>query len=362
MSYRSRTHGASARNLPHLKLINGYGPTENTTFTCCHPITLESLAFGTVPIGKPIANTRVYILDADKQPVPPGVTGDLYAAGEGVALGYLNSPELTAEKFVEYTFETGRKERLYRTGDLARWRSHKADGTVEFLGRSDTQVKIRGYRIELSEIENALERSPLVRAAVVAVRTDWVSEFDAPGDKRLAAYVIPSAPYDLAAQAPELVPQLRKHLQDQLPDYMQPAAIMLLESFPRTVNGKVDRRALPAPVPEQLMRARSIVYPRTPDQEILASIWSKVLGVKEVSIDDTIFELGGDSLLIFRIITLANQAGLKLTARHVFQHRTVAAICEQLESDSNNQVAQNKVGTIKAIPRSLHRRPQTTLK
>ena len=348
--------------LPHLKLINGYGPTENTTFTCCHPITLESLAFGTVPIGKPIANTRVYILDADKQPVPPGVTGDLYAAGEGVALGYLNSPELTAEKFVNYTFETGRKERLYRTGDLARWRSHKADGTVEFLGRSDTQVKIRGYRIELSEIENALERSPLVRAAVVAVRTDWVSEFDAPGDKRLAAYVIPSAPYDLAAQAPELLPQLRKHLQDQLPDYMQPAAIMLLESFPRTVNGKVDRRALPAPVPEQLMRARSIVYPRTPDQEILASIWSKVLGVKEVSIDDTIFELGGDSLLIFRIITLANQAGLKLTARHVFQHRTVAAICEQLESDSNNQVAQNKVGTIKAIPRSLHRRPQTTLK
>jgi amino acid adenylation domain-containing protein len=348
--------------LPHIKLINGYGPTENTTFTCCQPITVASLAGGTVPIGKPIANTRAYILDANKRAVPPGVTGELFAAGDGLALGYLNSPELTAEKFIEVTLETGRTEKLYRTGDLARYRSSNADGTVEFLGRGDTQVKIRGYRIELAEIENALERSPLVRAAVVAVRTDWVSAFDAPGDKRLAAYVIPAVPGDFSTLAAQLVPQLRKHLQEQLPDYMQPAAIMLLESLPRTINGKVDRRALPAPVPEQLMRARSIVYPRTPTQETLASIWSKVLGVKEVSIDDTIFELGGDSLLIFRIITLANQAGLKLTARHVFQFRTVAAICEQLESDSNNQVAQKSVGAIQAIPRSLHRRPQTTLK
>jgi amino acid adenylation domain-containing protein len=348
--------------LPHIKLINGYGPTENTTFTCCHHITVESLAGGSVPIGKPIANTRAYILDANRKAVPPGVTGELYAAGDGLALGYLNSPELTAEKFVEFMLETGRTEKLYRTGDLARYRSSNADGTVEFLGRGDTQVKIRGYRIELAEIENALERSPLVRAAVVAVRTDWVSAFDAPGDKRLAAYVIPAVPGDPATLTAQLVPELRKHLQEQLPDYMQPAAIMLLESLPRTINGKVDRRALPAPIPEQLMRTRSIVYPRTPSQETLAGIWSKVLGVKEVSIDDTIFELGGDSLLIFRIITLANQAGLKLSARHVFQFRTVAAICEQLESDSNNQVAQKSVGAIQAIPRSLHRRPQTTLK
>jgi amino acid adenylation domain-containing protein len=349
-------------DMPHIKLINGYGPTENTTFTCCHHITVPSLAGGTVPIGKPIANTRVYLLDVNRKPVPPGVTGELYAAGDGLALGYLNSPELTAEKFLEHTFETGRRERLYRTGDLARYRSENADGTVEFLGRGDTQVKIRGYRIELAEIENALERSPLVRAAVVAVRSDWVSAYDAPGDKRLAAYVIPAVPGDTATLAAQLVPQLRKHLQEQLPDYMQPAAIMLLESLPRTINGKVDRRALPAPVPEQLMRTRSNVYPRTPMQESLASIWSKVLGVKEVSIDDTIFELGGDSLLIFRIITLANQAGLKLTARHVFQHRTVAAICEQLDLDSTSQVAQSEIGAIKAIPRSLHRRPQTALK
>ena len=352
--------------LPHLKLINGYGPTENTTFTCCHHITAESLVGGTVPIGKPIANTRVYILDANRKPVPPGVTGELYAAGDGLSLGYLNSPELTKEKFLEHTLETGpgktRTERLYRTGDLARFRSRQADGTIEFLGRSDTQVKIRGYRIELAEIENALERSKLVRAAVVAVSTDWVSAFDAPGDKRLAAYIIPAVPGEASILAAELVPQLRKHLQEQLPDYMQPAAIMLLESFPRTINGKVDRRALPAPVPEQMMRARTIVLPRTPAQETLAAIWSKVLGVKDISIDDTIFELGGDSLLIFRIITMAGQAGLKLTARHVFQFRTIAAICEQIESDSNNQVAPKSVGEIKAISRSLHRRPQTALK
>jgi amino acid adenylation domain-containing protein len=348
--------------LPHIRLINGYGPTENTTFTCCHHITVESLAGGTVPIGKPISNTRAYILDANRKAVPPGVTGELYAAGDGLALGYLNAPELTAEKFLDITLEDGRTERVYRTGDLARYRSTHADGTVEFLGRGDTQVKIRGYRIELAEIENALERSPLVRAAVVAVRTDWVSANDAPGDKRLAAYVIPALPGDMATLAAQLIPQLRKHLQEQLPDYMQPAAIMLLESFPRTINGKVDRRALPAPATEQLMRTRSIVYPRTPAQETLASIWSKVLGVKEVSIDDTIFELGGDSLLIFRIITQANQAGLKLTARHVFQFRTVAAICEQLETISSTQATQTATGAIQAIPRSLHRRPQTTLK
>ncbi|HTJ31253.1 MAG TPA: amino acid adenylation domain-containing protein, partial [Acidobacteriaceae bacterium] len=347
--------------LPHIRLINGYGPTENTTFTCCHTITVDSLAGGTVPIGKPITNTRAYILDANLKAVPPGVTGELYAAGDGLALGYLNTPDLTREKFVEVTLETGATERLYRTGDLARYRSTNADGTIEFLGRGDTQVKIRGYRIELAEIENALERSPLVRAAVVAVRTDWKTANDAPGDKRLAAYVIPASGKASEVSA-ELVPELRKYLQEQLPDYMQPAAVMLLDSFPRTINGKVDRRALPAPAAEQLVRSRSIVYPKTPEQETLAAIWSSVLGVKEVSIEDTIFELGGDSLLIFRIITQANQAGLKLTARHVFQHRTIAAICDQLETSSSPQASQNNAGTIQAIPRSQYRRPQTTLK
>ncbi|HTD55954.1 MAG TPA: amino acid adenylation domain-containing protein [Silvibacterium sp.] len=340
--------------LPHLRLINGYGPTENTTFTCCHTITLDTLTSGSVPIGRPINNTRIYIVDSAMQPVPVGVTGELFAAGDGVSLGYLNAPELTAEKFITHTFAPGLTERLYRTGDLARYRT---DGTVEFLGRADTQVKVRGYRIELAEIEYALERSPLVRAAVACVRTDWKTEHDAPGDKRLAAYVIPEKPGDAAG----LIAELRAYLKTQLPDYMQPAAIMTVESFPRTVNGKVDRRALPAPQPEQLIRARTIVYPRNPEEEKLARIWANVLNLEEVSVEDSIFELGGDSLMIFRINTLANQAGMGINARHIFQYKTIAAICAQIEGTGDDRPAASTGATIQPVPRSLHRRPRTVL-
>lgn len=334
--------------LPHLKLINGYGPTENTTFTTCHHITLESIASGTVPIGRPIANTRIYILDQKMKPVPAGVAGELYAAGDGLATGYLNAPELTQAKFIEHTFSNGVKERLYRTGDLARYR---ADGTVEFLGRIDTQVKIRGYRIELGEIEYALEQSPKVRSAVVAVRTDWVTPNDTPGDKRLVAYVIP----EQAGDQQHLAQELRQYLQEKLPDYMRPAAIMLMDSFPRTVNGKIDRRALPAPAAEQLLRKQSTVRPRNQKEQLMADLWSKLLGLKEVGVEDSIFELGGDSLLIFRITTQANQAGLKVNARHFFQYRTIAAICAQLEEADPTANAKEKAGQIQAIPRSLHR-------
>jgi amino acid adenylation domain-containing protein len=340
--------------LPHLRLINGYGPTENTTFTCCHTITLESLTSGTVPIGRPISNTRIYIVDAAMQPVPVGVTGELFAAGDGVSLGYMNAPELTAEKFLSHTFAPGLTERLYRTGDLARYRT---DGTVEFLGRADTQVKVRGYRIELAEIEYALERSPLVRSAVACVRTDWVTEHDAPGDKRLAAYVIPERAGDTAG----LITELRAYLKTQLPEYMQPAAIMAVDSLPRTVNGKVDRRALPAPQPEQLMRERAVVYPRNPLEEKLAKIWSDVLNLKEVSVEDSIFELGGDSLMIFRINTIANQAGIKISARDIFQYKTIAAICAQVQENRDDKSAELIGKTIQPVPRSLHRRPRTVL-
>jgi amino acid adenylation domain-containing protein len=338
--------------IPTLRLINGYGPTENTTFTCCHAITLGSLAGGTVPIGKPIANTRIYLLDGAKKPVPIGVAGELYAAGDGLALEYLNSPELTSGKFLEHTFENGRRERLYRTGDLARYR---ADGTVEFLGREDTQVKIRGYRIELAEIEHVLESSPLVRSAVVAVRNDWMTANDTPGDKRLAAYVVTAEPVEASA----LIPELRKYLEQRLPQYMQPSAIMLLESLPRTLNGKVDRKALPAPQTELLIRQKTMVYPRNPKEETLATIWAKVLGIKEVGVEDSIFELGGDSLLIFRITTLANQSGLRLTARHIFQYRTVASICAQIENEFADGAAKTASAGIQAVPRARYRRPQT---
>ncbi|WP_446745077.1 amino acid adenylation domain-containing protein [Silvibacterium acidisoli] len=339
--------------LPHLRLINGYGPTENTTFTCCHTITPASLTIGSVPIGRPISNTRIYLVDASMQPVPVGVAGELLAAGDGVALGYLNAPELTSEKFIEHSFD-GRSERLYRTGDLARYRP---DGTVEFLGRADTQVKVRGYRIELAEIEYALERSPLVQSAVASVRTDWVTAHDAPGDKRLAAYIIPQKAGDNAA----LITELRTWLKGQLPDYMQPAAIVIVDSFPRTVNGKVDRRALPAPQPERMLHERAIVYPRTPQEDVLASIWSKVLNLKEVSVEDSIFELGGDSLMIFRINTLANQAGMKITARHIFEFKTIAAICAQVHEGRDDEMAENSSGTIRPVARSLHRKPRTVL-
>ncbi|HEV2274303.1 MAG TPA: amino acid adenylation domain-containing protein [Acidobacteriaceae bacterium] len=339
--------------LPELRVINGYGPTENTTFTCCHRITAESLAGGTVPIGRPIANTRIYLLDSAGNPVPPGVAGELYAAGDGLALGYLGAPQQTAEKFLEHRLPNGRTERLYRTGDLARYR---ADGVVEFLGREDTQVKIRGYRIELSEIEHALETSPWVRSAVVSVRNDWVTAHDSPGDKRLAAYVVPAQAGDPAA----VIQELRKHLEERLPQYMQPAAIMLLESLPRTLNGKVDRRALPAPQPERLMRQRKVSAPRNEKEALLAGIWSKVLGIEEAGVDESIFELGGDSLLIFRITSLANQAGLPLTARHIFQHRTITAICEALEG-AQEKAPGKTAGGIQAVPRARYRRPQTTL-
>jgi AMP-binding enzyme/AMP-binding enzyme C-terminal domain/Phosphopantetheine attachment site len=288
------------------------------------------------------------------KPVPPGVAGQLYAAGDGLALGYLNAPEQTAEKFLDASLEDGCTERLYRTGDLARFR---ADGTVEFLGRADTQVKIRGYRIELAEIEHALERSLLVRSAVVAVRSDWVSPHETPGDKRLAAYVVPA---NAGGDQLSLLQDLRKHLQAQLPEYMQPAAIVLLENLPRTLNGKVDRQALPAPQPEQLMRQRSMVYPRNPKEETLAGIWAKVLGLKEVGVEESIFELGGDSLLIFRITTLANEAGLGVTARHIFEYRTVVAICAQL-GDAERDTGAKTGGGIQAVPRSRYRQPQTIL-
>jgi amino acid adenylation domain-containing protein len=340
--------------LPELRLINGYGPTENTTFTCCHHITLQSTAPGNVPIGRPIANTRIYLLDARRAPVPVGVAGELYAAGDGVALGYLNAPEQTAEKFIEHTFVNGVTEKLYRTGDLARYRP---DGTVEFLGRIDTQVKIRGYRIELGEIEYALEQSSLVKSAVVAVRTDWVSPNDMPGDKRLVAYVVPATEGDNSA----LVQELRNHLQAQLPEYMRPAAIMAIDSIPHTLNGKVDRRALPAPVAEQLMRQRSVVYPRNQKEELLASIWEKTLGLKVVSVEDSVFEVGGDSLLIFRMTTMANQVGLRVTARDFFQYKTIAAICEHLEADQEESAGTKKAGAIQAIPRSQRRQKLTSL-
>src|SRR5687768_13434788 len=207
--------------LPGTALINGYGPTENTTFTCCHRIDVAPREGAGIPVGRPIANTCVRVLDAGMQPAPVGVQGELYAGGAGLALGYLNQPELTAEKFVADPFAAG--ARLYRTGDRVRWR---ADGTVEFLGRVDTQVKIRGFRVEPGEVEAVLRAWPGVREAAVVVRED------AAGDRRLVAYVAGEVTAD----------EVREHLRGQLPEHMLPGAIVHLDGLPLTANGKVDRK------------------------------------------------------------------------------------------------------------------------
>ncbi len=343
---------------PSLRLVNGYGPTENTTFTCCHTMTLESLSGGSVPIGRPISNTRVYILDAELAPVPVGVPGQLYAAGDGLAIGYWQAPELTATKFLDWPIPSKptdgnvRMERLYSTGDTVRYRQ---DGTVLFLGRNDNQVKIRGFRVEPGEIEAAAERVAGVRAAIVSARPDWNAPDDIPGDKRLALYFLADAGSDVSV----LKQQLREYLRSQLPDHMQPAAIVALESFPRTVNGKVDYRALPAPEAERRANSRPVTGPRNEVEGQLASIWCKVLQLDSVSIHDSIFELGGDSLSIFRITTQANQAGIRMTAKHLFQYKTIAAVSPLLEESGETMEQPGSRTTIRPVNRERFRKHQS---
>jgi thioesterase domain-containing protein/acyl carrier protein len=267
---------------PPTQIINGYGPTECTTFACCHAIPRDNPApTGTVPIGRPIANTTAYVLDDHRRPVPIGVPGELYLGGDGLARGYLNRPDLTAERFIENPFRT--RERLYRTGDLARWRS---EGELEFLGRLDHQVKIRGFRIEIGEIEATLANVPAVRQSVVVAR-----EFG-PGDTRLIAYVIADT-LDLDA--------IRTELARTLPEYMVPSAFVRLDAFPLTPNGKVDRKALPVP---ELGRDAGTTYapPRNPLEEVMAAIWQDLLGVERIGIHDDFFRLGGHSLLALRLL------------------------------------------------------------
>ncbi len=296
--------------LPACTLINGYGPTENTTFTCCHPMTTVDAVGNSVSIGKPIANTEVYILDRQLRPVPVGVAGELYVGGAGLARAYLHRAALTAERFVPHPYSTEAGARLYRTGDLVRW---LADGTIEFLGRGDTQVKVRGFRIELGEIETALVSHPAIRAGVVVARGNNG------GGKQLVAYTV--AEREPAPSAGEL----RQHLQGTLPDYMVPALFVMLDALPLNANGKVDRQALPAPEEAQT-DDETYIAPRTPTEEQLATIWSQVLGVERVGIYDSFFELGGDSILSIQVIGKAGQQGLRLTPRQLFQHPTIAEL------------------------------------
>ncbi|MAR93086.1 MAG: non-ribosomal peptide synthetase [Pseudomonadales bacterium] len=305
--------------IPGIRLINGYGPTENTTFTCCYPITQVSEVRHTVPIGRPIANTTVYILDRQRKPVPVGIPGELYTGGDGVAHGYLNRDELTAEVFLPDPFSTEPGARLYKTGDLVRYLD---DGNIEYLGRVDQQVKIRGFRIELSEVETALGRINTVREVAVLAREDI------PGVKRLVAYFVP------VAGANPTTAELRVELKQSLPEYMIPSAFVAMETLPVTANGKLDRRALPKPQLEADVALKRLP-PRTEKEIILVDIWKQVLNLDDVGIRDNFFEMGGDSILSIQIISRAKLAGLHLTTKQIFENQTIeelALVASEVES------------------------------
>ncbi|MGW1893342.1 non-ribosomal peptide synthase/polyketide synthase [Streptomyces sp. NPDC002004] len=295
---------------PGRRMVNSYGPTEATVVaTWTGPLTP---AAGAPPIGRPAGATRVHVLDAALRPVPPGVTGELYVAGPGLARGYLDRPGLTASRFLADPFG-GPGERMYRTGDLVRW---GADGELRFAGRADDQIKLRGFRIEPGEIESALRRGPGVRDAVVAVRTGGAN-----GAARLVAYVVPpaGAPGDLP------VAELREHLAGQLPPHMVPAVFVPLDRLPLTPNGKTDRRALPEPGPAGTDGAPRTA-PRTDTERRIARIWADVLGVEEVGAHDNFFHLGGDSILSMQVVSRLRRDGLHLATRDLFAHQTVAEL------------------------------------
>jgi amino acid adenylation domain-containing protein len=306
------------------QLIHVYGPTENTTFSAYYCVQDVPETATSIPIGRPIANTQIYLLDADLQPVAIGVIGQLYVGGDGLAKGYLNQPDLTAAAFIPNPFSNKSGSSLYKTGDLGRY---WVDGNIEFLGRVDHQVKIRGYRIELGEIEAALCQHPQVREAVVIVREDI------PDDKHLVAYVIPDGINEKLEITNLKSSDLRQFLKEKLPGYMVPATYAVLESMPLTPNGKVDRRALPDLDTDSEDITENYVAPRTDLEEMLGKIWAKVLGKQQVSIYDNFFELGGHSLLATQLISRIRDAlQVELPVSNLFEAPTVASLAKYIET------------------------------
>jgi hypothetical protein len=309
--------GGDVLSVPHVRklvaaqnggrLINGYGPTEATigaTFWTCE----RSPRRWAVPIGRPIANVQIYLLDPQLHPVPVGVPGELCIGGSGLARGYLNNADLTAAKFIPNLFSQTPGERLFRTGDLARYRP---DGNLEFLGRIDDQVKIRGVRIEPGEVQAALRQHPSVEAALVLVRED------PRGVKRLVAYLA------VASDKPADTRALRQFLAQRLPDYMIPSAFVVMDSLPLTASGKVDRGRLPTPDWELGMQT-DFIAPRSPVEKKLGELWGKVLGLKQVGIYNNFFELGGHSLLATQFMSRLNAAlGLDLPLSTLFNQPTI---------------------------------------
>jgi amino acid adenylation domain-containing protein len=297
---------------PSIRVINGYGPTENTTFSTCRTLEREDAERVSIPVGIPISNSTAWVLDERMRPVPACVPGELFVGGDGIARGYLNAPALTAQRYVPDPFR-GDGSRLYRTGDRARWR---ADGSIEFMGRMDQQVKIRGHRTEPGELEALLERHPSVATAVVTVRED------VPGDRRLAAYVVPAR----GVATDELPAKLRAFARGLLPEHMVPSAVTVMDALPLTPNGKVDRRALPAPRPARDAEARGAA-PATETEHRLAAIWSALLGMERVAADASFFEIGGHSLLAAQMAArVREEFGVALTLPDVLAAPTVAGL------------------------------------
>ncbi|MGA2078247.1 MAG: amino acid adenylation domain-containing protein, partial [Terriglobia bacterium] len=306
------------QRLPNAQIINGYGPTEGTTFSCCYriPPGLDP-DIPSIPIGPPIANSEAYVLDPHGQLLPAGIPGELFIGGDGLARGYLNRPELTAERFVPNPFSVEPCARLYRTGDLVRF---LPDGVLEFLGRLDGQVKIHGFRIEPGEIEAVLRAQDTIRQAAVIVREDT------PGDKHLVAYIVPAAGAEVS------VGMLRDALSLRLPPYMIPASFVFLERLPLTANGKLDRRALPPPDKATMKSMDTYTPPRTPVETKLVKIWSDILGVESVSVRDNFFDLGGHSLKALRVLARIHEAfGLELPVRCLFESQTISKLAVVIE-------------------------------
>jgi len=311
------------RNGAPQRLLHVYGPTESTTFACWYLVQDIPEGATNVPIGRPISNTQIYILDSKLQPVPVGNPGELYIGGDGLARGYVNRPELTEEKFIPNPFEEVGSSRLYKTGDLARF---LPDGNIEFIGRVDNQVKIRGFRIELGEIEALLSQHSDVQQAVVIAREDI------PSDKRIVAYIVPNQKVDLS------VTTLKGFLQEKLPSYMMPAAFVILDSLPLTPNGKVDRQNLPACDRTRPNLEESFVAPRNPIEEKLASIWAELLRLDLIGVNDNFFYLGGHSLIATQMLSRVREVfRVELSFGQIFQNPTIASLAQLLTQGNTEQ-------------------------
>jgi len=309
------------RQIPGVRIVAAYGPTENTVFTSCHPLT--ATIGPTVPIGRPVPGTRVHLLDASLQPVPAGAPGRLFTGGRGLARGYLHRPELTAERFLPDPFahlwdEPG--ARLYDTGDLAR---RRPDGVLEFLGRTDAQVKIRGFRVEPGEVEAVLGTHPALRGAAVVVRGEAER-------RHLVAYLVPTVPAAEAISAAAL----RAWLEERLPAPMVPAFFVTLDELPLTANGKVDRRSLPEPLdPSRFLELEAPAAPRTPTEEMLEGIWSEILGRERIGVGESFFDLGGHSLSAIQAASRIRKAfDVELPLRTLFEEPTVAALARRIDA------------------------------